>query len=158
MNNKESTQTDRSRRNFLKGATGAVVASVSATAFSSVAQASEQKIDWSSNGLSSENDKHFWRKVQKQFVLDKKTTYMNVGTTGSMPKHVLESYEENNKLVAKYPWDMHGKFGSWPYVTDMVAEIAAGFGADADEIVLSLHRKPNKKNRFRIERCLDASI
>ncbi|CAE6947068.1 Aminotransferase class-V [Vibrio sp. B1FLJ16] len=72
MSNKESTQTDRSRRNFLKGATGAVVAGVSASAFSGVAQAGEQKIDWSRNGLSSQNDKHFWRKVQKQFVLDKK--------------------------------------------------------------------------------------
>ncbi|MCA0936702.1 aminotransferase class V-fold PLP-dependent enzyme [Vibrio alginolyticus] len=137
MSNKESTQTDRSRRNFLKGATGAVVAGVSASAFSGVAQAGEQKSDWSRNGLSSQNDKHFWRKVQKQFVLDKKTTYMNIGTTGSMPKHVLEGYEENNRLVAKFPWDMQGKFGAWPYVTDMAAEIAAGFGADADEIVLS---------------------
>nr|WP_321385568.1 aminotransferase class V-fold PLP-dependent enzyme [uncultured Vibrio sp.] len=137
MSNKESTRTDRSRRNFLKGATGAVVAGVSASAFSGIAQAGEQKINWSRQGLGRKNDKQFWRKVQKQFVLDKKTTYMNVGTTGSMPKHVLENYEENNKLVAKYPWDMQGKFGSWPHVTDMAAEIAEGFGADAEEIILS---------------------
>jgi selenocysteine lyase/cysteine desulfurase len=137
MRNKESTQTDRSRRNFLKGATGAVVAGVSASAFSGIAQAGEQKINWSSQGLGSKNDKQFWRKVQKQFVLDKKTTYMNVGTTGSIPKHVLENYADNNKLVAKYPWDMQGKFGSWPQVTNMAAEIAAGFGADAEEIILS---------------------
>ncbi|ANQ28514.1 aminotransferase [Vibrio natriegens] len=137
MSNKESTQTDRSRRNFLKGATGAVVAGVSASAFSGLAQAGEQKINWGSQGLGSKNDRQFWRKVQKQFVLDKKTTYMNIGTTGSMPKHVLENYADNNKLVATYPWDMQGKFGSWPQVTNMAAEIAAGFGADAEEIILS---------------------
>ncbi|UYI49053.1 aminotransferase class V-fold PLP-dependent enzyme [Vibrio natriegens] len=137
MSNKESTQTDRSRRNFLKGATGAVVAGVSASAFSGIAQAGEQKINWGSQGLGSKNDRQFWRKVQKQFVLDKKTTYMNIGTTGSMPKHVLENYADNNKLVATYPWDMQGKFGSWPQVTNMAAEVAAGFGADAEEIILS---------------------
>ncbi|MDV6252051.1 aminotransferase class V-fold PLP-dependent enzyme [Vibrio sp. EA2] len=137
MSNKESTQTDRSRRNFLKGATGAVVAGVSASAFSGIAQAGEQKINWGSQGLGSKNDRQFWRKVQKQFVLDKKTTYMNIGTTGSMPKHVLENYAENNKLVATYPWDMQGKFGPWPQVSNMAEQIAAGFGADGDEIILS---------------------
>lgn len=108
MKDKESIQTNSSRRNFLKGATGAVVAGVSASAFSGVAQAREQKIDWSSRGLGRKHDKRFWRKVRRQFVLDKRTTYMNIGTTGSMPKHVLEDYEYNNKLVAKYPWDMKG--------------------------------------------------
>ncbi|WP_375145637.1 twin-arginine translocation signal domain-containing protein, partial [Vibrio parahaemolyticus] len=114
MSDKDSIQTNRSRRNFLKGATGAVVAGVGASAFSGVAQAREQKIDWSSRGLGRKHDKRFWRKVQKQFVLDKRTTYMNIGTTGSMPKHVLEGYEDNNKLVAKFPWDMKGKFGKFP--------------------------------------------
>ncbi|MCX8797339.1 aminotransferase class V-fold PLP-dependent enzyme [Vibrio parahaemolyticus] len=137
MSDKDSIQTNRSRRNFLKGATGAVVAGVGASAFSGVAQAREQKIDWSSRGLGRKHDKRFWRKVQKQFVLDKRTTYMNIGTTGSMPKHVLEGYEDNNKLVAKFPWDMKGKFGKFPYVSDMIAEIAPGFGANADEIILS---------------------
>lgn len=137
MSNKETTRTDRSRRNFLKGAAGAAVAGVSASAFSGIAQAGEQKINWSSQGLGSKNDKQFWLKVQKQFVLDKKTTYMNIGTTGSMPKHVLENYADNNKLVATYPWDMQGKFGSWPQVVNMAAEIAPSFGADTDEIILS---------------------
>lgn len=44
MSDKDSIQTNRSRRNFLKGATGAVVAGVGASAFPGVAQAREQKI------------------------------------------------------------------------------------------------------------------
>ncbi|WP_155483802.1 twin-arginine translocation signal domain-containing protein, partial [Vibrio campbellii] len=66
MSDKESIQTNRSRRNFLKGATGAVVAGVSASAFSGAVQAKEPNIDWSR--LGKKNDKRFWRKVQKQFV------------------------------------------------------------------------------------------
>ncbi|MEF1244579.1 twin-arginine translocation signal domain-containing protein, partial [Vibrio campbellii] len=134
MSDKESIQTNRSRRNFLKGATGAVVAGVSASAFSGAVQAKEPNIDWSR--LGKKNDKRFWRKVQKQFVLDKRTTYMNIGTTGSMPKHVLEGYEDNNKIVAKYPWDMKDKFGAWPHVSEMVTDVAPGFGANPDEIIL----------------------
>lgn len=137
MKDKESIQTNSGRRNFLKGATGAVVAGVSASAFSGAVQAREQKIDWSSRGLGRKHDKRFWRKVQRQFVLDKRTTYMNIGTTGSMPRQVLQDYEHNNKLVAKYPWDMKGKFGSWPYVSEMVQEVAPGFGANPEEIILS---------------------
>ena len=53
MSDKDSIQTNRSRRNFLKGATGAVVAGVGASAFSRVPQAREQKIDWSSRGCKS---------------------------------------------------------------------------------------------------------
>ncbi len=111
MSDKESIKTNRSRRNFLKGATSAVVAGVSASAFSGAVQAKEQNIDWSR--LGKRNERRLWRKVRKQFVLDKRTTYMNIGTTGSMPRHVLEGYEDNNKLVAKYPWDMKNKFGSY---------------------------------------------
>lgn len=135
MSDKESIQTNRSRRSFLKGATGAVVASVSGSAFSSTVQAQEGRIDWSRNRK--QNGKRFWRKVRKQFVLDKRTTYMNVGTTGSMPEYVLEGYEDNLELIAKYPWDMKKKFGNWPYITDLVAQVAPGFGANPNEIVLS---------------------
>ena len=43
--------------------------------------------------------------------MTKKTTYMNIGTTGSMPKSVLQGYNNNNQIVAKNPWDMQKKFG-----------------------------------------------
>ena len=64
-------------------------------------------------------DEKFWDKISKEFILDKNTVYMNTGTTGSMPKSVLKSYNSNNSIVASNPWDMQHKFGSWPYVTEM---------------------------------------
>ncbi|WP_423840758.1 aminotransferase class V-fold PLP-dependent enzyme [Vibrio mytili] len=137
MSIKEKPQTDRSRRQFLKGATGAVVAGVTASTFSNAVQARGHGHGWRGNHSGHHNEDQFWRRVKREFVLDRRTTYMNVGTTGSMPKHVLKNYDDNNELVAKYPWDMQNKFGAWPHVTDMAAEIAPGFGADGDEIILS---------------------
>jgi len=62
---------------------------------------------------------------------------MNIGTTGSMPRQVLNTYDDNNRVVASSPWDMQNKFGDWPHTTEMTDAIAPGFGANADEIVLS---------------------
>jgi len=137
MSNKDSIQTNLNRRNFLKGTAGAIVAGVSASAFSGVTQAKDGHPDWNSLGEGYSNDKGFWQQVKNQFVLDKRTTYMNIGSTGSMPRHVLQNYDENNNIVAKYPWDMNNKFGDWPHTTEMVNDIAAGFGADPSEIILS---------------------
>ena len=77
-----------------------------------------------------------WRRVSQAFVLDPHTTYMNIGTTGSMPRRVIANYDRYNKLVAREPWDMGGEWGGWPYTTELVARIAPQFGADTDEIVL----------------------
>ena len=79
----------------------------------------------------------FWRSVSREFVLDPRSVYMNIGTTGSMPRHVLHNYNNYNRLVAREPWDMGGEWGGWPYTTDLVARIAPQFGADDHEIVLS---------------------
>jgi selenocysteine lyase/cysteine desulfurase len=62
---------------------------------------------------------------------------MNIGTTGSMPRHVLDNYDRYNSLVASDPWDMGGEWGGFPYTTDLVTTIAPQLGADASEIVLS---------------------
>lgn len=137
MTDKDSKQPNQHRRDFLKGATGAMVAGVGASAFSGAVQAKSGHFGWGGLGKGNSQSRGFWKKVQHQFVLDKRTTYMNIGTTGSMPRHVLKNYDENNEIVAKYPWDMKDKFGDWPHTTEMVRDIAAGFGADPSEIVLS---------------------
>lgn len=130
MNKKSNS--DLNRRDFLKA--GTLMAG--GLMLSSTAQSTD--LENNNPHLTFKNsDKHFWKTVRKQFILDKRSTYMNIGTTGSMPKQVLEQYECNNKIVAKNPWDMQEKFGNWPYVSEMVASIAAGFGANADEIILS---------------------
>lgn len=121
------------RRHFLKNSAGLALAGLGATMVSANVEATS---DWKKRAKQHSN-KQFWSKVEKEFILDKKNTYMNIGTTGSMPKSVLNNYNKNNQIVAKNPWDMQNKFGSWPYVSEMVAKIAPGFGAEANEIILS---------------------
>jgi selenocysteine lyase/cysteine desulfurase len=79
----------------------------------------------------------FWRKVRNQFVLDPHSTYMNIGTTGSMPRDVLQNYDDYNRLVARDPASMGGEWGGFPYTTGLVERIAPQFGAEPSEIVLS---------------------
>jgi selenocysteine lyase/cysteine desulfurase len=78
-----------------------------------------------------------WSRIRNAFILDPQTTYMNIGTTGSTPRRILRNYNRYNKTVAKYPWDMHGEWGHWPYTTGLVERVAPQFGADSHEIVLS---------------------
>jgi selenocysteine lyase/cysteine desulfurase len=124
------------RRDFLKGGAGVAVAGLSTGLFSTSASASNEASSLShlSNSI---KDSQFWARVKAQFTLAKDSVYMNVGTTGSMPKSVLTDFHKNNQIVAEQPWDMGGKFGAWPYVNEMVASIATGFGADENELILS---------------------
>ncbi|MEZ8968136.1 aminotransferase [Vibrio breoganii] len=130
------TKSKFNRRDFLKGSAGVAVAGLGSTLFSTSAAASSSSIPMS-NPFNYSSDSKFWEAVKAQFILDEDSVYMNVGTTGSMPKSVLDTFAENNTIVAQHPWDMQNKFGSWPYVSEMVADIAPGFGADENEIVLS---------------------
>jgi isopenicillin-N epimerase len=133
-NNSESSTF--SRRDFLKTTTGIAIAGAGSVLLSGTAQASESKSGWESlSGNAS--DKNFWEKISDEFILDSNTTYMNLGTTGSMPRHVINSYNDNNRIVASNPWDMQNKFGDWPHTAEMTEAIAPGFGADNDEIVIS---------------------
>jgi len=134
MSTKDRNNTpELSRRHFLKSSAGIALAGLGATMVSGNAQAGNSwgKIDKNSS------DTNFWKKVAKEFTLDKKTTYMNIGTTGSMPESVLQSYNSNNQIVASNPWDMQEKFGNWPYVSEMVTKIAPGFGAQANELIVN---------------------
>ncbi len=134
--NNNSQSSTFSRRDFLRTTTGIAIAGAGSVLLPGTAQASGFKGGWG-NSNNHHSDQNFWKKVSKAFILDKKTTYMNIGTTGSMPRHVLNSYNENNHIVASNPWDMQDKFGDWPHTTEMTDAIAAGFGADSDEIVIS---------------------
>ena len=79
----------------------------------------------------------FWRRLKKSFLLDRDFVYMNIGTTGSTPRAVLDSYDAYNRLVASDPWSMGGEWGTFPYTSDLVARVAPQFGAAGHEIVLS---------------------
>ncbi|QIZ77143.1 aminotransferase class V-fold PLP-dependent enzyme [Ferrimonas lipolytica] len=131
----DSSNTLLARRNFLKSSTGAALASVGALAFSGSVQAKSHK-PHKPHKPSKPNEK-YWKQIAKEFVLDKRTTYMNVGSTGSMPRDVLETFTDNNLIVAKHPYDMLDMFGPWPHMEAMVETVAGGFGAETHEIVLS---------------------
>ena len=82
-------------------------------------------------------DRLLWKMVRRAFVLERDTVYMNIGTTGSMPRPVLAAYARYNRLVAADPWDMGGEWGPWPYMSGLVETVAPQFGADAHELVLT---------------------
>ncbi|WP_354624164.1 aminotransferase class V-fold PLP-dependent enzyme [Psychromonas sp. MME2] len=136
MSNRSSSIMSINRRDFLKKTSGLALAGVSAALINDKLQAAPID-DYSGYAHDKHDDKKFWHKVSQEFILDKNTVYLNTGTTGSMPKNVLREYHRNNNIVASNPWDMQNKFSTWPYVTNMVTAIAPGFGADANEIVLS---------------------
>ena len=66
------------------------------------------------------------------FPLDPARTFMNIGTTGSTPIPVLKNLAANNALIARDPTQSFN-------TQDMRNLIAAGFGADPFEIVMSFN-------------------
>ena len=54
-----------------------------------------------------------------------------------MPRSVLDSYDNYNRLVARDPASMGGEWGGFPYTAGLVERMAPQFGANADELVLS---------------------
>ncbi len=79
----------------------------------------------------------YWKWVQNQFILDKDLVYMNLGTTGSMPKRVLKKYTEYNLLAAYHPRTFESELGATFGLPDQRAELAVQFGCNADELCLS---------------------
>ncbi len=68
----------------------------------------------------------------REFVLEARRLYMNVGTTGSTPRDVLRELAQNNREVAADPLTS--------FATQTLRNtIAAGFGADPNEIVMSFN-------------------
>lgn len=65
------------------------------------------------------------------FALDPSILYMNIGTTGSTPAHLLRAFDDYNREVARNPRETLGG------TTPMRAAIAPGFGCDVEEIVMS---------------------
>jgi len=119
------------RRKFLK-MLGTTTIGGAALAMPGIANAE------SSFRLNSHCPKHrLWKMVRRAFILDHHNVYMNIGTTGSMPKPVLHKYNRYNRIVAKYPWNMNEEWGTWPYMGGLAEAIAPQFGADKEEIILT---------------------
>ncbi|MGI2257852.1 aminotransferase class V-fold PLP-dependent enzyme [Shewanella sp. GXUN23E] len=127
---KNKAGAELNRRGFLKLSTGAALAGVGSSMLPGVALADDDR-EHISSFRHHGNDRRLWQKVRKEFVLSKRETYMNVGTTGSIPERVLENYEDNNEYISKHPW------GTQVSTTELSKQVAASFGADAHELILS---------------------
>jgi len=120
------------RRRFLQAAGAAAVGGTTAALTPALAAKGHH-----ADVFSPMSGKGFWQSISHQFLLDPSTTYMNIGTTGSTPRHVVGNYDRYNKLVARDPWDMGGEWGHFPYLAEFIEYIAPQFGADPEELVLS---------------------
>lgn len=119
-----------SRRSFCKLIGVGAVASSGLAAFgaSDAASGIDQGLRWTEL---QRTERGFWKRVKHEFVLDRRVTYMNVGTTGSMPRAVLRAYADNAALIARDPRENLG--GS----TAMREALAPQFGCNPDELVIS---------------------
>ncbi|MCL1146572.1 aminotransferase class V-fold PLP-dependent enzyme [Shewanella sp. 10N.261.52.F9] len=117
------------RRRFLKTTTGLAITAAGASLLPASAQAGNAEFTEAFHG--NHSDHGFWNKVRKEFVLNKRTTYMNIGTSGSMPKRVLKEYNKANEQISINPWNSNVP------TLDYARQIAPSFGADEHELVLS---------------------
>lgn len=77
------------------------------------------------------DDPAFWQQVERQFVLDRKVLFMNVGTVGSPPQSVLQTLEDTNLRVAVTAQSGYSSFD------DVRALAASGLGCDLDEMAIT---------------------
>lgn len=117
------------RRGFLRGLTGGVVAAGAALA---AARTSLEAIgEMSQAGL---GEPEFWRRVRGEFFLDKDWIYLNNGTLGPAPKPVYYTLMERYHDLAQDPGQPNADQRA---AADEVRRKAAAFlGADVDEIAL----------------------
>jgi len=73
----------------------------------------------------------YWNAVEKSFILDPRFVFMNIGTAGSMPRKVLQYFDNANREYARESDNGYGSFGA------LREQIAPGFGMDPDELVVS---------------------
>lgn len=78
-----------------------------------------------------------WQRVQNLFIIDPRVVYMNIGTTGSMPRRVLENYIKYNRLTAYHPKTYEDELGVTFDFEAQRATLANQFGCNPDEICIS---------------------
>ena len=120
------------RRDFLKLA--GIAAAGGALGLTTACQLPTKKVPPIDHGLL---DRVFWKTVQDQFSLDPKQVYMNIGTTGAMPRMVLENYDRYNKLVARHPMGFMDELGWDMGMTRQREKLGMQFGCAMDEIAFS---------------------
>jgi isopenicillin-N epimerase len=117
------------RRNFLK-ITGIAVAG-GALSLTMSCQSATKTVPPIDPGLP---DKAFWKTIQDQFILDPKQVYMNIGTTGAMPRSVLENFDKYNHVVARHPMGFMDELGWEMGIPKQREKLGKQFGCTMDEI------------------------
>jgi isopenicillin-N epimerase len=117
------------RRDFLK-LTG-VAASAGALNLATLNQSATEKPLPIDHDLS---DEAFWKSVRNQFVLDPKQVYMNIGTTGSMPRRVLENFNRYNYMIARHPMGFMDELGWEIGMPKQREKLGKQFGCAMEEI------------------------
>ena len=130
LNDRHPEVTDR--RNFLKLA-GAAVAG-GAIGLTTACQPAVKTAPPIDPGLP---DRGFWKNVQDQFALDPDQVYMNIGTTGAMPRRVIENYHKYNEMAARHPMGFKDELGWDREVSGPREKLSRQFGCSMDEIILS---------------------
>ena len=119
------------RRDFMR----LMGAGASIAAFGSLAACSGSNAQTTAGVLRSEltREAAFWSDVSSKFVFDPSVSLMNVGTSGSMPRAVLEHYNEEDIAAAK------SAAGGYGNLSAERSRVAPGLGADPDELVFSFN-------------------
>lgn len=81
--------------------------------------------------LNGANATGYWKSVSNEFILNPQKLFMNIGTAGSMPREVLQFFEDANKEYARESLNGYSNFLA------LRTRIAPGFGVDPDELVVS---------------------
>jgi isopenicillin-N epimerase len=133
LSDSEPESTGLDRRSFLKLSSAAI----SLVAAPALVWAADADLDEELVIDPSWDDAKTFKEIKRSFALSKDHTYLNIGTTGSMPTQVLDNYNAYNRLVAERPWDMGGEWGSFPYTAEFAGRMAPQFGCNPDELVLT---------------------
>lgn len=78
-----------------------------------------------------------WQSVQNLFTIDPRVVYMNIGTTGSMPRPILHNYIKYNELAAYHPKTYEAELGTTFGLESQRQKLASQFGCNPDEICIS---------------------
>lgn len=121
-----------SRRNFFKISGMAAAGAALGLSTPTAARAGHGKKCQPKHG-----QRGYWKWVQKQFILDPKIVYMNIGTIGAMPRRVLKNYNDYNILSARHPRTFESELDATFGLTAQREVLAPQFGCNVDEICLS---------------------
>jgi selenocysteine lyase/cysteine desulfurase len=117
---------DPNRRKFLKQGSAGLISSLAIPSFLAEANAAPLPAN---AGIIAPNDESYWQMVRQQFPLQKDWAYLNNGTMGPSPYHVIEAVKKGMNDC-----DVYGNYGGWEATQGKIGKFV---GADEAEIALT---------------------